>query len=189
MKLQSKPMETTLPHLENSAAVQPQTVVPTKITITIPTNAYFVSGIRDFTLELTKNMTGFSEQWAFRFQAIIDELTNNAIEHGSSPGEEVKITFLSVHGQYIEIWVEDSGTGKNPKKAAEMEAMIKERKAAHEANPLANLSIRGRGLPLIVANWCDEMHFDDLEPKGLRIRVKKTLHAEEDPGGEKVYQL
>ena len=39
--------------------VQDSTKEPVKITIILPTNAYFLSGIRDFTLTMTKNMTGF----------------------------------------------------------------------------------------------------------------------------------
>ncbi len=50
-----------------------------KITITIPKEAYFISGIRDFTLNLIKNTTSFSEKWAFRFQSVVDELCNYAI--------------------------------------------------------------------------------------------------------------
>ncbi|MBI4975562.1 hypothetical protein HZC20_02690, partial [Candidatus Peregrinibacteria bacterium] len=57
----------------------------TKISITLPTNAYFMSGIRDFTLNMIKNTTNFDEKWAFRFQSVVDELCNNAIEYGSAP--------------------------------------------------------------------------------------------------------
>ena len=49
---------------------------PVKISIILPTNAYFMSGIRDFTMTVVENMTGFSEKWAFRFQSVVDELTN-----------------------------------------------------------------------------------------------------------------
>ena len=66
---------------------------PTKITITLPTNAYFMSGIRDFTLAMIKNTTQFEEKWAYRFQSVVDELCNNAIEYGSAPGENIKIIF------------------------------------------------------------------------------------------------
>ena len=67
---------------------------PVKITIIIPTNAYFMSGLRDFTMNVVRNMTGFSEQWAFRFQSVVDELVNNAIEFGSSAGQDVHISFV-----------------------------------------------------------------------------------------------
>src|SRR3989338_7688137 len=106
---------------------------PTKITIMFPTNAYFMSGIRDFTLTMIKNMTKFSDQWAYRFQSVVDELCNNAIEYGSAPGQEVKVTFYSVPEKYLEIIVEDSGTGKKKMNAGELHALFDERGQAGNA--------------------------------------------------------
>jgi len=69
---------------------------PVEIKIIIPTNVYFMTGIRDFTRNIVKNMTGFSDKWAYRFQSIVDELVNNAIEFGSAAGENIEITFISL---------------------------------------------------------------------------------------------
>lgn len=143
----------------------------TKISITLPTNAYFMSGIRDFTLSLIKNTTQFEEKWAFRFQSVVDELCNNAIEHGSRPGEYVTIHFLHHPGDSVEIIVEDSGTGENPLKAADMQKLVDERRKPGYAYQ----GIRGRGLSKIVAEWTDELEFSDREEGGLRIRVKKMI--------------
>ncbi len=143
-----------------------------EITITLPTNAYFLSGIRDFTLKLIKNMTDFSEQWAYRFQSIVDELCNNAIEHGSKEGETIKIIFQNAAKDYIQIIVEDTGTGSHPLKAADISKIVNERKN----QTLLNGLIRGRGLPKIVAEWTDELEFTDNEKGGLRVRVKKFLN-------------
>ena len=115
----SKLMETDNKSLETK---------PVKITITMPTNAYFMSGIRNFTIGLIRNMTEFSEQWAFRFQSIVDELCNNAIEHGSTPGQDINITFISNPKDSIEITVRDSGTGKNKLKAEDLKKMLLERR-------------------------------------------------------------
>jgi anti-sigma regulatory factor (Ser/Thr protein kinase) len=93
---------------------------PTEITITIPTQAYFMSGIRDFVVNLTKNLTGFSSQWAFRFQAVVDELCNNAIEHGSAAGQRITVTLISTKGKSLEVWVQDAGTGKEKMTAAQL---------------------------------------------------------------------
>ncbi|MBU2523676.1 ATP-binding protein [Patescibacteria group bacterium] len=149
---------------------------PIKITMTLPTSAYFMSGIRDFTLSLTKNMTGFSNRWAYRFQSVVDELCNNAIEHGSAAGKEIRITFVSIGDDSIEVYVEDTGTGATKMTAAQMYDMLQERK-----NPdyIQHLGIRGRGLPKIVAEWTDELEFKDREGGGLVIRVKKKLDAKE----------
>ncbi len=143
-----------------------------KISVIIPTNAYFVSGIRDFTMNVVKNMTGFSEQWAFRFQSVVDELTNNAIEYGSKPGEEIKITFISEKGKSIEIFVEDTGTAPTKKTASEMAKMLEERK---QLDPTKLTSIRGRGLSQIVSNWTDVLEFIDNEKGGLTVHVIKYI--------------
>ncbi len=144
---------------------------PIRITITLPTNAYFISGIRDFTLGLIRNMTEFSEQWAFRFQSVVDELCNNAIEHGSAPGQEIKITFINNPHESIEIIVEDSGTGKVKLSARELQAIVNERR-----NPnYTHMGIRGRGLSKIVAEWTDELAFTDLPGSGIQVRIKKFL--------------
>lgn len=144
---------------------------PIKITITLPTHAYFMSGIRDFTLSLIRNSSNFSEQWAYRFQSVVDELCNNAIEHGSKPGEEIKITFINHPQDSIEIIVEDSGTGEKQMKATEIQKLVDERSkegaVIHE--------IRGRGLPKIVKEWTDELTFTDKPGGGIMVRVKKYL--------------
>lgn len=158
--------------MENSdPKIQQGEAKPTEITITLPTNAYFISGIRDFTLALIKNMTEFSEQWAFRFQSVVDELCNNAIEHGSTPGENIKIKFISTPHDSIEIIVEDSGTGKNKMTATDLTMLVNERR-----NPnYIHKGIRGRGLSKIVAEWTDELVFTDLENGGVQVRIKKYL--------------
>lgn len=150
---------------------------PTEIRIAIPTQAYFLSGIRDFVVNLTKNLTGFSSQWAFRFQAVVDELCNNAIEHGSKPGEFIKISLISTKNKSLEVIVEDTGTGKEKMTAQQITALLQERKQMMTAQ---YLGFRGRGLPKIVGEWTDELVFEDLPGGGLRVKVKKYLRKEED---------
>ncbi len=149
---------------------------PIKISIIIPTNAYFMSGLRDFTMNVVRNMTGFSEQWAFRFQSVVDELINNAIEFGSAPGMDVTITFLSRKGKSIEIYVKDTGTGSVKKTAQQMTAIIEERK---HVDPAKMTSLRGRGLAQIVANWTDVLEFKDNPDGGLTVHVVKYLEEGE----------
>lgn len=143
----------------------------TKITITLPTNAYFVSGIRDFTLSLIKNTTNFAEKWAYRMQSIVDELCNNAIEYGSAENEDIKVTICHAKDEFIEISVEDTGTGKMKMKAAEMQKIMDEkRKEGYKF-----IGLRGRGLAKIVAEWSDELEFTDRVEGGLIVRVRKYL--------------
>lgn len=144
---------------------------PVKITISLPTHAYFMSGIRDFTLSLIRNTTDFSEQWAYRFQSVVDELCNNAIEHGSKPGEEIRISFINNPGKSIVIEVEDSGTGEKKLKAADLNKIIAER----TQKDYAFTEIRGRGLAKIVNEWTDELEFIDNPQGGLTVKVTKYL--------------
>jgi len=150
---------------------------PTEIRISIPTQAYFMSGIRDFVVNLTKNMTGFSSQWAFRFQAVVDELCNNAIEHGSKPGEFIRITLISTKGKSLEVIVEDTGTAQEKINGVQLTALYQQRRQMMTAQ---YLGFRGRGLPKIVGEWTDEMVFEDVPGGGIRVKVKKYLRKEED---------
>jgi len=143
----------------------------TKITITLPTDAYFISGIRDFTLSLIKNTTNFAEKWAFRMQSIVDELCNNAIEYGSNDEAEIKVTFMYEKENYFELLVEDTGTGKNKTSAESMKKLLQDRKKPE----YKFLGIRGRGLAKIVSEWSDELEFIDNTNGGLTVRVRKYL--------------
>lgn len=143
----------------------------TKITITLPTNAYFMSGVRDFTLNMIKNTTNFPEKWAFRFQSVVDELCNNAIEYGSTPGSEIRLIISYTKDDFLEITVEDTGTGKNKMNAAAMQKLFDDRKLPGYVFS----GIRGRGLVKIVGEWSDEIHFKDRPEGGLAISVKKYL--------------
>ena len=156
--------------MENLPAQNPDQV--TDIEIYIPTQAYFLSGIRDFVLHLTQNMTGFSERWAYRFQAVVDELCNNAIEHGSSVGQKIKVTLVSTPNKSLEVIVEDTGTGKDKMTPDQMTTLFKERQQMVSDQ---YLGFRGRGLPKIVGGWSDEIYFEKSELGGLKIRIKKYL--------------
>ncbi len=152
---------------------QNQPTQPVHITITLPTNAYFMSGIRDFTLSLIKNMTQFSQQWAYRFQSVVDELCNNAIEHGSAKGSDIKVEFIQ-YPDSIEIIVDDTGTGVQKTSTEQMKALIAERTKAD----YRFTGIRGRGLAKIVYGWTDELEFSTSTMGGLRTRIKKFLKEE-----------
>jgi anti-sigma regulatory factor (Ser/Thr protein kinase) len=143
----------------------------TKITITLPTNAYFMSGIRDFTLTMIKNTTNFPEKWAFRFQSVVDELCNNAIEYGSSPGSEIRIAFIHEADDYLQIIVEDTGTGSKKTTAADLQKLFNDRKEPG----YAFTGIRGRGLVKIVGEWTDEITFTDRPEGGISVSIKKYL--------------
>lgn len=157
-------------------------IKPIKISIILPTNAYFMSGIRDFIMSFIKNTTKFPEQWAFRFQSIVDELCNNAIEYGSTPGNDIRLTLIYTQGESMEIEVEDSGTGKEKKTAAQLQAIVDEKRKPGYVYS----GIRGRGLSGIVFGWSDEVIFKDMPNGGIMVIAKKKLTAEEGGKSEPV---
>lgn len=151
-----------------------QRTEPKEITIILPTDTYFMSGIRDFTLTMVRNMTGMNDQWAYRFQSVVDELCNNAIEHGSAPGSKITCKFISYQNEKIEIIVEDSGSGPQSITADELKRKVEEAKNLN-VHPLKNIGLRGRGLAQIVSNWTDELYFEDIEGTGIRVRAVKYI--------------
>ncbi|MBI96323.1 hypothetical protein CL656_04190 [bacterium] len=143
-----------------------------EIKIEIPTKAYFMSGIRDFTLQMIKNMTDFSETWGYRFQSVVDELCNNAIEHGSNEDSYIKITFIAVPNKHIKITVEDFGKKDNPITAKEIKEKILKTKKIN----IKNLGLRGRGLAYIVSKWTDKLEIKDTENGGHIVEITKNLN-------------
>ena len=141
-----------------------------RVLIVIPSSIYFQSGIRDFTLHMVRNLTDLSEQWAFRFQTIVDELCNNAIEYGSATGDDIAVTYYVKKGDWLEVTVEDKGTGAKCMEAAELTALVETRKK-QEGDILG--SLRGRGLAKIVSRWTDELEFSDRPAGGLKARARK----------------
>jgi len=151
--------------------------LPITLKIILPTRSYFSSGLRELSRTLAKNMSGFSEQWAYRFQSVVDELINNAIEFGSKPGETIEITFMSVMNRYIEVFVKDNGTGKRGRKAKEIKRFVKEHK---KEDPTHLTGIRGRGLAQIVSKWADSMDFEDNAQGGITAHVIKHFQHDEE---------
>jgi len=147
---------------------------PIEIKIELPTNAYFMSGVRDFTLSMIRNMTDFSEQWSYRFQSVVDELCNNAIEHGSNKEDHIYITFTTFPNQSIQISVADNGSNPDSKSADEIRKIIKE----NRNKEMTELGIRGRGLAFIVSEWTDSLKIEDRPNGGVEITVKKNLNDE-----------
>lgn len=142
------------------------------ITITLPTDTYFISGIRDMTMTLIRSLGKVPTQWAYRFQSVVDELSSNAIEHGSKNSSNILIRYIIIPEEKIEVVVEDTGGGKNAKNAKEIEEHVKK---ARKMDFSKAAELRGRGLAQIVASWTDELLFEDREGGGLRVRAIKSL--------------
>jgi anti-sigma regulatory factor (Ser/Thr protein kinase) len=150
----------------------------TKISISISKHAYFVSGLRDFIMNFVKNMTGFSEKWAYRFQSVVDELASNAVEHGCKDGDEIRVSFIYTKDKSLELEIEDPGHGDKKVKALDLQKMYKEKLETFASNTQF-MGIRGRGLAQIVSPWSDEITFSDSSSGGIIIKVVKYLKEED----------
>lgn len=130
--------------------------------------------IRRF-VELASVKIGMSEEWVNRMILIVDELNNNAIEHGSTDTSqsEMRVTMdkTDIHIQ-VNIEVEDSWTGPHPKKAKDMELL---REKALQKWFKHHNSIRGRGLFLIITKLVDTLYFSDSETWGLIVGIHKKV--------------
>ena len=104
-----------------------------------------------------------------------DEMNNNAIEHGSKPGDtnilrmEINKTNDNI---YLDIQVQDSWNGKTAKSADQMNECKNKRS---QIDFTKHNSIRGRGLFLIIVNIVDELYFQDAKEWWLIVWFKKDL--------------
>ncbi|MFA6090823.1 MAG: ATP-binding protein [Candidatus Gracilibacteria bacterium] len=148
------------------------------IAIAILSNMEFSPRIRELVLSVIRNNTKFSSRWAYRLQSVIDELVNNAIEHGSDGHSLVTISlFLDPIDGSLEVTITDAGTGNKKITAEVLTKKMYENYELMKINPLTNTTIRGRGLAQIVINWSDTFEIqDNVDGKGgLTVKVVKNL--------------
>ncbi len=139
--------------------------------ISFTKKTYSAGQVREFVADAISAAAGLDETTRNRIYAVIDELSNNALEHGSSDGDEVKLR-VRINSDQLEVTVDDKGNGKNPQTASQISKLVKERA---QRNPLENHTKRGRGLPFIVSRWADRMEFSDLTNGGIRALFIKKL--------------
>jgi anti-sigma regulatory factor (Ser/Thr protein kinase) len=143
-----------------------------EIRIEMSGNKYFIPVIRNALGRISCGY-GFNEKEVYEIETIVDELCNNAIEHGSK-GDTQKIT---VHCKYenllLEMTVSDSGApGFNPQ-----EILLQNRKLMNEeiAKPRLDVIRRQRGL-LIVQQFADTMDIIS-SPHETVVRILKKSRA------------
>ncbi len=125
--------------------------------ISFPASFAHVAPLRDLAYHAAK-LQGFNEQRAERMRSIVDELCNNAIEHGSQPTSEVVLEIHADEKQF-KITTFDLGAG-NKMNAAQIEEKI----AA--GTPFENG--RGRGVSMIIKGFSDAFSFADRKDGGIK---------------------
>lgn len=144
------------------------------VKIAFPADFCFVPGVR-MLVERTVLSFGFSERESYQIQTIVDEICNNAIEHGSKSSD----TLVSLECQFddndFKVIVSDTG-GKEfePEKIMN----INQKLMAEEQINLSIIERRGRGL-IIVKKLSDQLQIDVGE-NGTVVKVmKKKSHKQE----------
>jgi anti-anti-sigma factor len=112
--------------------------------VTFPAALKLVPPVRQFASRLAKQ-NGYSAKDAFRIETIVDEVCNNAVEHGrSAQGSEIEVR-MAIDKEKVELNVSNQS---DPDKVAALRELIG---PAAQAAPthVGNDDKRGRGLALI----------------------------------------
>ena len=143
-------------------------------TIAFPPSLDYVPSVRDFICNVA-SMRGFSEKEAYRIQTIIDEVCNNAIEHGSRKTDEPITVVCTIDDEKMDLTVEDRGADKS---AAEgLKKAIA--KVQFDTDGKVSVEKRGRGLP-IVAMLADMLEIDTRSGPGTKVHVIKFKNKERE---------
>jgi len=105
---------------------------------------------------------------------MIDELNNNAIEHGSNPGDTNFMRFQAIKlPEYVQLNIEVEDSGKGNKTAWASKKMQKLQKEKKQKGFENHRDIRGRGLFLIIEKLVDKLYFQDAENGWLIVGIEK----------------
>lgn len=138
------------------------------IDVVMPVNFKYVPGVRTLVAKASMSF-GFDDQEAYQIETIVDELCNNAIEHGSSGEAQWVQICCTIEKDNIEIVVIDSG----PKEIFDLEKSITRgfQLLEEEKKEPRICERRGRGL-VIVKKLSDHLDID-LTGQGTIIKVIK----------------
>lgn len=138
--------------------------IPEVLEISFPANLQMVPPIRQLSSRIAKQK-GYGIRDSFRIETIVDEICNNAIEHGKQ-GENQSIDLrIGVDNKQIEL---DVLNESDPEKIATLKMLLKPK----EEHELKSDAKRGRGLSLIKM-LSDELSVECSE-KGTIVHVKKV---------------
>lgn len=123
-------------------------------------------------------LSGIPPKWRTRIVLIYDELSNNAIEHGSTLWDSIFISLnikVTPESYKVQWYVEDMWKGLQSKNAHEM-MMLQQKYKDIDFSEYD--SIRGRWLFLIISQLVGSLSFDDTVSWWLRVSFTKTIQRE-----------
>ncbi len=139
---------------------------PEKIHVSFPPYLKVVPPLRQLVSRIARQK-GYGNRDSFRIETIVDEICNNAVEHGKSGPDEMIDLIVIIDPDKIEIDVRNMS---DPEKIESLTAqLLPENSKHHKSKPDVK---RGRGLTLIKM-LSDELSVECTE-QGTSVRVKKV---------------
>lgn len=135
-----------------------------KIHVSFPSHLKIVPPVRQLISRIAKQK-GYGNRDSFRLETIVDEICNNAVEHGMS-GSELSIKLnMEIDPEKVELDVTNTS---DPEKMASLKALLKPK----NNNDIKLDERRGRGLALIKM-LTDELSVD-CSGTGTSVHIKKV---------------
>lgn len=145
-----------------------------KLKIDMPNDFNFVRGVRVCIADIACHF-GFSGREVYQIESIVDELCNNAIEHGGAKSRKptsaknaVKIACDFKPGELRLAVSDKGGAGFNLN-----EVLNRNKQLIEESSLLCNLDKRGRGL-IIIRRFVDELRVNTNKDGSAVEVVKKA---------------
>jgi len=155
-----------------------------EINITIPADYPLSPKVREFVISFLKNEGKFSSIWIWRLALMVDEMVNNAIEHGSNWWDDtIDVSIISFNDGSVKIIVKDSWKDGNKITAKELTKQIDLRTKSIKSSKSNKHSVRGRWLSHIVSVLSDDFSYEDNEKWWLTWTIFKKYDdccSEED---------
>jgi anti-sigma regulatory factor (Ser/Thr protein kinase)/anti-anti-sigma regulatory factor len=111
------------------------------LTLNFPSQMHFVPPVRQLVSRIAKQK-GFSNRDSFRIETIVDEICNNAVEHGVQDRKSCVDLSVTINPKKIEIKVNNTS---DPEKAKSLKEISKTLAAPKPVDA----QMRGRGLALV----------------------------------------
>lgn len=141
--------------------------------IRIPADFCFVPGIRACVSKICAGM-GFDNHEAYQIETIVDEICNNAIEHGSKSSQDIVVIGCSISAGRLDFHITDSGN----KEFKANEVFIKNKRRIEQGWELEEMDQRGRGL-LIIQRMIDGMTIEKAG-QGTKVSLCKLHHGDHE---------
>lgn len=141
--------------------------------IKIPADFCFVPGVRACISKICAGM-GFGDHEVYQIETIVDEICNNAVEHGSKSSQDIIIIGCSLSPGRLEFHITDIGN----KEFKVQDVMERNKRRIEQGWELEEMSQRGRGL-LIIQRMIDGMTIEKAG-NGTKVSLYKIHHEDHE---------